>query len=534
MNTAKRLRASSGVRTSYVDFTTTGSSFTPAVELSGGSAATVHWTVVGGSSTTGLTPTLSFGSSATRHVRMTATGGGGLSDITTLNLGFDHTNDAGTYNMGSGYDKAAESVTAISGLPYLRSLIRFAAANTPLAGSLDFTGLSSLQYIECYQAYVNSVSLTGCTSLIRLCLENCDLTSPLNLNPVAANVKDIRAARQKGGAITLSALSANLAQAYHLCLRDQTVTGMPAASRLPVVEQLWIWNTAQSGTLTVTSSAITSLMAYSNAYTAVNISGRTTLTEIDLHGNSLNQGAVDGVLVEVESWHTSNGALNLLSTAVPSSTGQTADTALTGRSWTVSVDSSAVGVHSDNFERANATGIANIGNDWFALLGADANIVSGDLVRPDTGGYRLVLNPGGQDLPANYTVTASIPGTTPNGTSGTYYGIVGRWASGNGVAAMFAGGSGSADLHIFEAANFLQNDATLTPIDTFPASSWSNTGIDHTFAMRMSGTTVTVILDGVEVYSATVSVNSSATGTGYGICGEGQGRAWHSIGTTVP
>ena len=57
----------------YVRITTTGSSFSPIVELKYGSDATVSWYVEeNGETYTGSSPAIYFSSSSTRHVRLTA------------------------------------------------------------------------------------------------------------------------------------------------------------------------------------------------------------------------------------------------------------------------------------------------------------------------------------------------------------------------------------------------------------------------------------------------------------------------------
>ena len=58
----------------------------------------------------------------------------------------------------------------MTGLPLCTGLVRFAAANIAgLVGHLSLRGLS-LQFVECFQSRIQSVDLTGCASLIRLCL----------------------------------------------------------------------------------------------------------------------------------------------------------------------------------------------------------------------------------------------------------------------------------------------------------------------------------------------------------------------------
>jgi hypothetical protein len=346
-----------------VRITTTGTTFSPSVELAAGSTATVSWQVEGGATVTGLNPRISFGKAATRRVRMTVedSGADALDEVSTFNLGFNHFDDGGTYNMGARYDKTAQDLTLVENISRLTGLLRFAAAHTALAGSLDFTGCSRLQYIECMESDVQSVDLTGCTSLIRLVVEKSNLTT-LDLNPVAANLRDLRGAVQQSGKLTLTPLKAPMAALYHFCVRDQVLINHPTAALLPVVQERWDWNTGQSGAFTSRSSGIRSLLTSGNYYTTADLSdqfpagrraefdvshgtltslvlaGCNGLGSIDARDNRLSQAGVDAVLAEVDSWATGGGTLGIQANAVPSADGVNHAKALTGRGWTVTTD----------------------------------------------------------------------------------------------------------------------------------------------------------------------------------------------------
>ena len=517
----------------YVRFTTTGATFAPAVECGSG---TVRWTCEETAQVlTGTSPTFSWGSAATRHVRMSVAGGAGLAGIVTVNLGYLHTDDAGTYGptLAGGlqppngdYDKSAQACSAVSGINLCTGLKNFLAANGNLAGTLDFTGCADLEYVECYSADVQAVTLTGCTSLIRLCLESCNLTS-LDLNPVASCLYDLRSAAQQGGALTFAALSADMAHLYHFCVRDQDVTGFPSASRLPAITQLWCWNCGITGALTV-AGPLQSLMAYSNpGVTSVDLSGcpGQNYMTIWLAGCGLTQGAVDDLIDTLDGFDTSYGGLDLTGNAVPSIAGVAASDALTGRAWTVSLETG--GVNSDNFERADVTGIGNVGNGWYGWCDADADISSGDLVYTSGSSYRMLLNPG-DSLAADYTVTAVVP----DATLGSFFGIAGRvrydtYPAGDGVRLLF--GSGRADITIGDASQYNANNVTVNTDAGFPAS-WT-LDQDHTIAMKMTGTLIEIFLDGQTIrgFYATVTTNATLRNTSYGICGVGGGRHWKSI-----
>jgi hypothetical protein len=347
---------------SFVRITANSATFSPLVELESGSHATVKWIVEGGDTYNGVNPTIDFGSAGTRYVRMSVTNGelNAIKDVVTFNIGFDHTQDAGKYNLGSGYNYTAQSVSNIQFVNNMTNLKRFLAATPKLAGALDFTGMSKLEFVECFGAEVTSVTLTGCTSLIRLCMEGNDLEA-LDLNPVAGNLYDLRMSGNRSP-ITLAPLYSPMVHLYHYCAQSETVINHPTAIQLPVIKEQWDWNSGQTGTLIVRSSAIKTLYSQGNNWTLVDLTnqfpagregtaylqnnqissiiltGCNGLTRLELQNNSLNQTAVDGLLTEIESWDTSNGYLNIRDNSEPSSEGRAKINILVNRGWKVNYD----------------------------------------------------------------------------------------------------------------------------------------------------------------------------------------------------
>lgn len=351
-----------------VTITTTGSAFAPAAALTGGSGATITWAVSGFANQTGTAPSFSFGSAATRTCTMTVTGGGGYPDLTMINLGFDYNADTGTYMPPPGLAKAAEQVSAVTGMASsLTGLVYFLADHTALAGALDFTGCAALQFIQVYGTGVTGVTLTGCTALVRLQCETANLTGPLDLNPVAGNLKDLRAAAQQSGTLTLAAVTSPMSQLYHYCTREQAVVNPVPAGNMPVLQQFWTWNekTSNTGALAPSSSALADIQSETNDWTSadltnqylspvttngnlnlngcqltsVKLTGCTGLKGIDLSDNRLGQPAVDNVLTTLAGMAMSNGTLDLRYNTPPSASGTAAAATLTGRGWTVQVDS---------------------------------------------------------------------------------------------------------------------------------------------------------------------------------------------------
>ncbi len=358
--------------THTVLFVTTGATFAPQLELVADATSVVEW--LGADDevlATGLTPTIDFGSAATRTVRMRVSSG---ADIQVINLGYTYGDDIGLDQVPESYNHPAQAVSAVAGLAGLTGLRYFLAANGNLAGHLDFTGCSKLEFVECFEAYVQRVTLTGCTSLIRLCLERNDLDPayPLDLNPVAATLRDLRCAISRRGMLALATLTADLAHVYHWCIREQTIVNHPPLDRLPAVVEYWAWGAnnagaASSGAFVLTSDAAydirangsnTGWMTFTDAdrqstgmastgsldlrtgqMTSVTLHPASVWRVIDLSGNAgLDTAQVDAIIGVVNGWATGGGVLSLAGCGRPSYSSGAAITALQGRGWTVSTE----------------------------------------------------------------------------------------------------------------------------------------------------------------------------------------------------
>lgn len=341
-----------------VSFTVTGAKFEPVLELVSGSVAEVEWRDVHGSVLgRGARPTIRFGSQGPHTVLMTTA----FDEVLTVNLGFDAKDDAGRYSLDPEYNAPAQPVSGVAGVGVLVNLRRFLAARTGLGGALDVSGLTRLEHVECFEAQVESVDLSGCTSLLRLCLER-NRVRTLDLGPVADTLRDLRVAAQQGGSLDLVPLRQPLSRLYHFCVRDQVVTGHPSADQLPACEELWNWNCGQRGALRPPGAAHT-LLAAGNAYTSVDctgywsstkgwgsldltdnnltavvLTGCRSLQTIRLGGNTLGREQVDRVLAEIESWKTEGFELALDGTnAAPSAHGIHLASVLRHRGWDVSL-----------------------------------------------------------------------------------------------------------------------------------------------------------------------------------------------------
>jgi hypothetical protein len=248
------------------------------------------------------------------------------SKIQMLNFGYAHDQDNGELEDAS-YDWPKQGVTSITGLNALTGLRMFMCSDTAnnyeqvLTGALDLSGMADLVQVECFHAQVTSVKLTGCSSLIRLDLEQ-NALSDLDINPVRLTLKDLRAAAQSTTALTLAPMTQQFPELWHFCVRDQSVTNILALNQIPKLRQYWVWNTGQTDLGAPASSSIGSILAADNG---------------------LTQAAVDAFLIGLDRSIPGNGSAGTAeigggTSAVPSPAGRAALAALESKGWNVAVN----------------------------------------------------------------------------------------------------------------------------------------------------------------------------------------------------
>jgi hypothetical protein len=486
-------------------FTFTGTTFHPVVELSSGPAVDITWrtfdtTIVG----TGPTPTITIAGSAAKTVTMEvlAAGVAAYDRVLTLNFGFDSTNDAGRYNIGPTFNKAAEPIVGAGGLGLLTGLRRFLAANTPLTGVLDLTGLAALEYVECFFAEITSVTLTGCTSLIRLCLEHCDI-SAIDLNPVAANLYDLRMAVQTAASTTFATMTAPLVHLYHYCTRANLVLNSVPLSRLPVIEQYWIWNTGQSVSERPISTLLTSFLAYDNTF---------------------NEASVDLILDGLDDNVTDDGTVRLQGSAGPSAAGQADADSLELKGWTVLIEPGSgsgtvpdpTAIFYDYFE--------SISGLWYGDASLSVYDIAGGTLRlspPNSAGYRRAA------VRANVGENVSVRGTRlTNGAVDTgIFGIFARLVETPLTEGVRILHKADGTITVGSTAGSAVGDIALTH-HTHPAS-WTMLRAD------LSGANIKVYLDATLVAEGTLpsAGGNALTGRQVGFLGEpdAMNQRWASL-----
>lgn len=311
--------------TAAVEIRVDGDRLEPVVELVEGSAAGVAWVDLdsGAPLGTGIAPRLD--TAGVRRVGLTVSRGSQpvFDEVTTLNLGFHRDDDYGRLSLDSAYEHDPQPVTGLGELGLLTGLVRLCAARTPMAGRLDLSGLAHLEHVECYRSEIDEVDLTGCSSLVRLVVEDCRL-SDLDLGPVRGSLQDLRAAIQRSDGLTFASLDGPMESLYHYCVREQAVRGLLPHAHLPVVEEYWVWGTGQESCDAPVSPLLTSYLA---------------------RDNPLDQVSVDAVLVGLAAHVEKAGRVDLsgtspddVSAAEPSGSGQAAADALETSGWRVATN----------------------------------------------------------------------------------------------------------------------------------------------------------------------------------------------------
>lgn len=313
-----------------VTFTTTGATFSPAIELVPGSTSTVYWLDADENIlATGVTPTIDFGSAATRTVKMVVIDGPvyGFEDVLTINLGYNNAQDPGDFMVGPSYNKdPAEAVASIADVNVCTSLKRLLMSNiSGFSGPIDMSGMADLEHAEFFHTPVDSVDLTGCDSMIRLSLEGSSMTS-LDLTPVAATLKDLRCAVQTPdtGMTFLLDTGVDMDSLYHYCVRGQIVTQHILLERMPVLEEYWAWDTGVVDTAdwgTPVSTVMGDFRGYDQDLTAA------TVNDLLIAFDTL--GAATGS-IRIGEEGAGPG-----SPAAPTGAGITAKSSLIGKGWSV-------------------------------------------------------------------------------------------------------------------------------------------------------------------------------------------------------
>ncbi len=246
--------------------------------------------------------------------------------------------------------------------------------------TLDFSDFVSLETIECYYSRtLTNVNLNNTQNLKRACFEDCDLES-LDLSQ-SPNLEDLRGARNRYTSINFGDTREHV---WHICVRSNTqiTESFPPMTEFPVLRDLYIWNTNQTGHLEV-SSPVIQILASNNHYTSadfseahfngsgsivmdnndlntinisgcegiarihlkynnltsIDISGITTIYNIEMNSNNLTESAVEDILYNLDLSGIRDGNVNLSgeTNSAPNENALIYASNLEGKGWTVAL-----------------------------------------------------------------------------------------------------------------------------------------------------------------------------------------------------
>ena len=353
-----------------ISITSTGATFAPRLHLHDGATAEVRWTISDSTTSNSLTPTVDFGTAASRSQSLKVNP---PSAIETLNFGYDNQEDGGAFHTEASYDHTPTPISALAGLQTgAPNLMRLLVSHAEVT-ALDLSGLDHLEIVEAFNTRpLASIDLTGCTALRRVCFEGDNLAS-VDLRDALA-IEDVRCRGQgisQGYTGNFELLLGDVTHLWHLCLGTQMsgrVSGLDGifngAVALPAIVEIWPWDAHIGGVfaLNAPNSTLRAVWGSGCDFTAVDCSnitwaatgtlelflGGNPLTAIDLTGCErvahmqfpscgLTQALVDYVLGYVAAQATTGGEIDLRNNAAPSATGLSHVATLQGRGFTVYV-----------------------------------------------------------------------------------------------------------------------------------------------------------------------------------------------------
>ena len=270
-------------------FVTLGDAFSADVRCTGAEPQAFEWLWSDGTvGTSRPVAAITFGSATerTQGLRIKPT-----TAIESINLGFDAADGGGSTPLEH---RPAQHVAAVR-FPYpLTSLRWWASSYNPITNTLDFSGFTRLEAIECYLCSpLRQVVVTNLPALKRVCFEDCDLRElDLSGNPALGDVRgalnaftNIVTGRGTGPAV------------WHWCTRDNpqlTQCFQEVQTNFFSLQEYYIWNDNQSGVLAPVSKVLADLQAFNNQFTSADLSDKPALRNINLSNNALTNLVLEG------------------------------------------------------------------------------------------------------------------------------------------------------------------------------------------------------------------------------------------------
>ncbi len=339
---------------SEITFTTTGSSFSPVITVTGNPE--ILWTWDDGTTSSSTNPTKDYLLADIRINKLKVTP---WSAIVRINIGYD-ANDGGDINIEL---VPAQNVSSVSGLELVSNYLQQWCSSYNTIDILNFNNFINLDTIECFNANIGTLNINNTPKLKRLCVESAGLNS-LDLSG-CPNLEDLRGAGNKYTTIDFGNIGSKL---WHLCINNNpqltNTTLFQDATQFQNVTEFFIWNINQSGSfsLHITQTSYISIFADSNNYTSldlsgaflkgsdsaaivfrnnqlnnVNISGCVQITNLNLNNNNLNTNTVDNILNTLDLLGRLDGTVDLRNNSPPT-LGLEAITNLNNKNWLVYTD----------------------------------------------------------------------------------------------------------------------------------------------------------------------------------------------------
>jgi hypothetical protein len=433
---------------------TSGDLFQPAVYCDLGTPQEFLWNWSDGTTSSDFpVASVSFGTEAPRSHNLKVFPPDVLS---VINLGFDGSDGGESTPLSN---RPPQDVTSAN-FPFpLTSLRYWASSYNPVGDTLDFTGFTSLESIECFHcSNLEHVVVAKLPSLKRVCLEQCNLQElDLTSDP---NLEDVRAALNSFSGIKLGAGTGP--KIWHFCTRENlsiTQDFQQIMTNFYSLREPWIWHNNQSGALRFVSTNLTDVETWGNYYTFADfggqanlqicwvqdnlltnvlISGCVALQNLQVQNNQLSSAVLDTLLTELDNACPDLAYVDLTMNAeFPSAVGFSHYSNLTNHGVTVYVD------WPDTFSPA-------VSVDSTGLVAESCTATNGAIDPDETVTMLFTLKNTGLADPTNLVVTllATNGVVSPSGPQ-TY-------------GALIAGGTGVSEPFTFTATGVCGDSITAT------------------------------------------------------------------------
>lgn len=467
--------------------------FEPWIELVAEATGTANWydseeNLIA----TGLTPTITVPEDLEVTLKVEDGGTLVMSQVRIINLGFDHTQDPGPETPDEMYDYEPQPVVGVSAMTDLEGLVYFMAADTPLTGTLNFTGLPNILSVECFGANVEEVLFEG-TQINRLCLEGNRITS-LDLTPVADSIRDLRCAVGQVEPVEFFC-DDELPNLWHYCVRDQIVTHHIETSKMPAVEQFWAWDT---GVIEIEPPV------------------SDQLNSIQMHLNPFSPETMDAWLIALDNLGVENGLFQANGSNPPTLASATARANLISKGWSLS------GIP-DNADPAWAYA-APTPEDWdsgdITAIGSTTPSVNAGVLTFSSNSYVRVIHQPDARSAGDCYFEIEVDREMVDGTAGTdFFAMFANTASdGTGGLRVMVRWPQITDWDstgvTFGSSNSASGSNVIPKRVHKLPEGWEDAG-PHTIGLLHVGDQASLFLDGVEVYRAVSNNFEGYNGGGY-------------------